>query len=394
MLERIKCIQINASLLACFLIFKLMVKFISNKVVVNTSIAAACFIVLGSTSCSKSPMPVEPPLVDSTDKKIDYSAYDFERMAALSNRWISDTLWNEKKNQIIGFRLKKAADYEFSYDSENYLKEPYFNAFVSLNNFPEFNLTQYQSQSASYIPYVRFNSYNSNPVAYQKITDRQDLDEFIKNKFVDKGPINYYGHQDYIYHFRDFDNLRLIFTGDVDVKSKFAIPDSRYDKMENTGWLYYSYKPTFNMKSHAEEKDFKKLFPAANLTGGNIVRVAEIEYGKSAYMVLDGPEKIKSIISKLSVDPQNLSSDEKNLLNKQQAYFYLIGYKSSDLDLIRSAQSTVEKIDAYLTLAIRSPETKTYEYPHIGVPAVYKLESSNLNDETFKNLQFTKEIKF
>ncbi|WP_286844161.1 MULTISPECIES: hypothetical protein [Sphingobacterium] len=371
-----------------------MIKIISNKVIVNTRIAAACFIVLGSASCSKSPMPVKPPIVDSTGKKIDYSVYDFERMAALSNRWISDTLWNEKKNEIIGFRLKKAADYAFSYDSENYLKQPYFNVFVSLNDFPEFNLTQYQSQSASYIPYVRFNRYNSNPVAYQKIASRQDLDQFIKDKFVDKGPVNYYGHQDYIYHFKQFENLRLVFSGDVDIKSKFAIPDSRYNRMENTGWLYYSYKPTFNIKSHAEEKDFKKLFPTANLTGGNIVRVAEIEYGKSAYMVVDGPEKIKPIISKLSLDPQSLSADDKNLLNKQQAYFYLIGYQSSDLDLIRNAPTTVEKIDAYLALAIRSPETKIYEYPHIGVPALYKLESSNLNDETFKTLQFTKEIKF
>lgn len=384
----------NKCLLIHLLCSELMMRSRSNKFRLSANIAAICLLALWG-GCSKSPLPVEPPVVDSTDKKIDYGVYDFERMAALSNRWISDTLWNEKKNEIIGFKLTKAANYEFSYNPENYLKEPYFNVFVSLNNFPEFNLTQYQSQSATYIPYVRFNRYNSNPVAYQKIASRQDLDQFIKDKFVDKGrPVNYYGHQDYIYHFKQFENLRLVFSGDVDIKSKFAIPDSRYNRMENTGWLYYSYKPTFNIKSHAEEKDFKKLFPTANLTGGNIVRVAEVEYGKSAYMVVDGPEKIKPIISKLSINPHSLSVDEKNLLNKQQAYFYLIGYQSSDLDLIRNAPSTVEKIDAYLALAIRSPETKTYEYPNIGVPTLYKLESSNLNDETFKTLQFTKEIKF
>jgi len=356
---------------------------------------ANILLLIAFAGCSKSPSPIEPPIIDTVEKKIDYKNYDLADIASISDRRITDTIWNAKKTEIIGFRLKKDANYEFCYDDARLPNEPFINSFFSLPTYPQFDFAAYQVKLESFIPEVRVQTADLNPIVTQKITKIADIDRMLKDNLEKKGAMTYFEHRFFSYRFHSYENLKLIFPGNADIRSKFEIPQDQYKKLNNMGWLYYSYRPTVGLKIFMSDKRIKELFSDKELIDKNIVYVNRMEFGKKAFMVIDCPDNVRDIVSKLSTSgPKGLTTEELKLINSAQAYFCFVGYSPTDVDKVRKMTSAVDKIDAFLELAVRNPETKSFQFPDIGIPAFYNLQSPDVNKASFDQFQFAQQINF
>ncbi|MDR2274864.1 MAG: hypothetical protein LBF27_28405 [Sphingobacterium sp.] len=352
-------------------------------------------LLIGAAGCSKSPSPIEPPIIDTVEKKIDYKNYDLADIASISNRRITDTLWNAKKTEIVGFKLEKDAGYEFSYNDAKLSDEPFINSFFSLPTYPQPNFASYQSKLESFTPEVRIQTADFNPIVTQKIAKAGDLDKILKDNLEKKGAVTHFEHRFFSYRFHSYENLKLIFTGNTDISLKFEIPLDQYKKLNNTGWLYYSYRPTIGLKIFMSDKKIKELFSEKELIDKNIVYVNRMEFGKKAFMAIDCSENVRELFSKLATSGlKSLTTAEVKQIDNVHPYFCFIGYSASDVDKVRKAISASDKIDTFMELALRNPETKSFQYPDIGMPAFYNLQSPDVNKASFDQFKFSQQINF
>ncbi len=326
------------------------------------------------TSCSKGnkiePLPTE--IKDSLNEKIiDYSNFEFNKIANLNGTYILDTLWNN--NEIIGYKVRHPSDQPFYY-STDFTKEPLINSFVSLNTYP-FNWEKYLSQSA--MPSGRFivNSYSKSkelPLDFS-MRNWKELDKLVKSH-LDKIPTEkIYGHKDVVFSFHKYEDLRLIFGNKVDLFSLFKINDK---KLSHTGLLYYSRRETISIRSDFDDSDFSNSFPISSLSEDKMSRVYRLYYGKIAYMIIDAPENVKLTINKLIVEGStNLNQSEIDKINNLTIYFHFVGYNHQDVEQVDSSYTNIQKIASFGDLTIKSSHLATFSNESIGEPIYYELRS-------------------
>ncbi|GEM_PF-2328105 len=337
------------------------------------------------TSCSKGnkiePLPTE--IKDSLNEKIiDYSNFDFNKIAELNGSYILDTLWNNK--EIIGYKVRHPSDQPFYY-STDFTKEPLINSFVSLNTYP-FNWEIYLNQSA--MPSGRFsvNSYSSSKVHPLDFSIRnwEELNKLVKSHINKFSIEKIFGHKDVIFSFHKYEDLRLIFGNYADIFSLFNIKNK---KISHEGLLYYSLRETLSTTSFTYESDFNNAFSPKELSDDNIARVKRLYYGKIAYMIIDAPENTKLLINRLITYGVNkLNQSEITKVNNLNINFYFVGYNHQDLKKMDSYESNLEKVIFYGDLAINRPQDVEFTIESMGVPVYYEL---NPYMDKHKNFDYT-----
>jgi hypothetical protein len=342
------------------------------------------------TSCKKH--AVDPPIVKPIITKIDYRKYELNGIASASGSSISDTIWDGKKEKIIGFKLKKWAIDEFQYPVQNFQSKPLINSFVSLKDFPKLNIEAYRLQSNTLIPRMLVTTYEPGYyVNYIKVGTWGQMDSIIRNR-VSQLVQDRTESNDFVFNFHNYENLKLLFEEDVDIKKLFKIPSSDYPNLKNIGKLYYKERSTVNLRALFENRDFTDYFPMQKLMDENITRVARVRYGKIGYMVLDAPEETKLLINKalLQNGKNELTDSEIARINESKVYCFLRGYTQSDVDRINQSSSALDKIIAFNKVT----EVETYTATNIGIPMYFKLDSHYQTTDLFKSTNYVRQINF
>lgn len=327
--------------------------------------------------------PLSPETKDSLKEQIiNYSAFDLNRIAALNGIYIVDTLW--EKNDIIGFKVRHPSNQAFYY-SDNFTKEPLINSFVSLNTFP-FEWEKYAEQSSA--PSGRFTINSSTkskefPLDFS-IRNWDQFDQVVKNFLSKSDTEKLYGHNDAIFSFYKYENLRLIFGDKADIYSLFKIQNK---EISHKGLLYYSRRETISIRSDFDDSDFTNAFTMSSLSENKIARVGRLYYGKIGYMVLDAPDSVKLTINKLiAEDVSKLNPPDIDMINDLSIYFYLVGYNKQDIEQINSSDTNIQKIASFAALTIKSPQNITFNNESVGVPIYYELRPYK---DDKQNIDFT-----
>ncbi|MHC8950583.1 hypothetical protein [Sphingobacterium hungaricum] len=357
-------------------------------------ITALMGMLFGSCSTRNSP---EPSITDQVEpNNTDYSTYDFEEIVALSLRTITDTLWDSKKDSIIGFQVEKSANHGFMYPITAVHEKPLMNSFVSLKDLPELEVANYVEQSKSKVEYLNFLMYDWNLFEVSSISSWDDLSKQVENLKGSMQNRNILAHKDYTYKFQSYENLKLLFEENVDIRALFAISESDYHKLKKIGWLHYSERETITIRSRLNDQyNFNPYFSLEQINQLKIARVSELNYGKIAYMVLDAAESTNALVNKLSYNQMaHLDEAEIAELNTADVHFFFRGYTEEEINNVQSFKTTAEKIDAYLTLAVRNFSPATFDYERMGVPISFKLSQHSQTTDKLSKLNYTTKVDF
>jgi len=346
---------------------------------------SALIIILFTASCKKG--TVQQPGDDNNENRIDYSLYNFNEMASASGSSITDTLWNAKKDKIIGFKLNKKANTDFVYPILNFDNSPLLNSIISLNELPLTNLITYKVQSNAPVPSVLINTYEPGfSVKDVTITSWADINSLIKNR-VDQLKEDKTGTRDFIFNFFDYENLQLLFGEDVNIKSLFNIKNANYPNLTNTGILYYYERPTVSLNSLFEDRDFTKDISLNTLSEKNIARVSQVKFGKIGYMVADVSTKLRPLVSRISGNA-TFSDQEISDINGIDVFFFLRGFDPSNTERINQLSSTFEKIKEFKKII----EQTSYNASGIGIPLYYTLRSHTQTITKFNSAGYNRQI--
>jgi hypothetical protein len=352
-----------------------------------SKLAIGILIMSITLSCKKE--TVSDPETDPTKKFTDYGIYDLEQMASASGSSIADTIWDNKKERIIGFKLDKKAKNDFQYPIQGFDKAPLINSFISLKYSPTFNLDKYKIQSGAMVPRILINT--SEPGFYTSniaITSWEDVDKLIKNR-VEQLKEDRTGTRDFVFSFHDYENLQLLFGENVAIKKLFHIEQKNYPALKNKGVVYYYERSTVSLNSLFEDQDLAANFSVQTLRDDNMARVNQVKFGKIGYMVLDASEGVRALISKIT-STNDLSSKEVADINRAEVYFLLRGFEKTNIDKISQATTTFEKIKEFKKLLNQT----SYDSTNIGVPLYYSLKSHSKTLEIFNSTSFNRQINF
>lgn len=345
----------------------------------------ALFIICAILSCKKE--KISSIEVEKEEKKVDYRIYNFSEMASASGSSISDTLWNAKRDMIIGFRLNKKANTEFAYPLINVDKSPFLNSVISLKNLPRYNLDTYKSQSGTMVPRILINTYEPGfSVKNVAINSWADVNTLVQNR-VEQLKEDRTGIRDFIFQFHDYNNLQLLFGEEVNIKMLFNINNISYPSLTNTGVLYYYERPTVSLNSLFEDKDFTDHFPLLELQEKNIARVNQIKFGKIGYMAVDIPDKYKPLFSRIS-STATFTDKEISDINSIEAHFLLRGFEETDLERLNQLKTTYEKVKEFKTIMGQS----SYKAKTIGIPLYYSFKSHSQTLNSFNAMSYNWQI--
>lgn len=345
----------------------------------------ALLIICAMLSCKKGTIvPIE---AEKEEKKIDYKSYQFNEMASAAGYSISDTLWNANRNTIIGFRLNKKANTEFAYPLQNKANFPLLNSLISLTNLPDYNLTTYQSQSGTTVPRILINTYEPGfTVKNGTISSWADVNSLVQNR-VEQLKEDRAGVRDFIFQFHNYDNLQLLFGQEVNIKTLFNINNVSYPSLTNNGVLYYYERPTVSLHSLFEDKDFTDHIPLSELQEKNIVRVNQMKFGKIGYLVVDLPDKYKSLFSRISTT-ETFTEKEISEINSIETHFLLRGFEETDTERLNQWKTTYEKVKEFKKLMGQT----SYNPKTIGVPLYYSFKSHSQTLTRFNSTSYNRQI--
>lgn len=349
-----------------------------------------------SFSCNKK-NEITPPIVDTIGLEIDFSQYDLGGLAARSGSIIKDTLFkiaNGRRN-IVGYKLRKMADYDFWYPTSDWEKLPLINSYMSVKS-SGFNLKYYLKQSVSLVPRLYMSTYYPGEYFQDEVSTGSwaELYNFIYSRWNDLGdePLNQ--HKDFIYKLHSYEDLKLMFPEEVNIRSLFNIKNFDYPNIKHVGWLYYTERENVTFRSILGDKVFTDDFTVELMKSEEIARVWRMSFGDIAYMVMDAPEESKILVNKLANRSYKISPEEKEKINSLDVYFYLRGYTPAESQKIQQAETVFEKIQHFFDLTINSSQAARFRSSTFGVPLYYKLDYHSELSKTIKSAHFDREINF
>jgi len=345
-------------------------------------------------ACSKQTEPIILPPVPEKPF-VDYKKFDFGNMAAISGHSIEDTLWDSDKRNILGFRLGKSLKHLFLYPEDMGDQYPIASSVVSTKSWQSvFGSSLYLPPEKRKITTFALNAFNENVVKYDfLLPDYSAQKGYIESFLKEKGSLPYYGHKDFIYSFQNYENIKLMFGKDADIKQLFNITDTSYPAISKEGLLYYALNPTLSLRSTFMGEDFTDYFSLEEITDKQIARIRSITYGKTAMMTIDAnANEIKPVITKLS-NGQELSEEEKKIINKATVYFYYYGYTADELTKINKHADNLQRVKQFINVAIKV-EDLTFRPESFGRPLYFELTSHLNNTEQFNKNLYINQITF
>ncbi|WP_133641849.1 hypothetical protein [Sphingobacterium paludis] len=316
-------------------------------------------------------------------------------MAAIGSYAIEDTLWNTDRTRITGFNLSHAADRWFLYPHQQGDVYPITGALVSSKSldslYAEKNLLPVNSRR---IPRFALNAYDQSYVLQDfLLPDFKTQEQHIHTFLQRAGDLRYYSHRDYIYSFYDYENLKLLFGRDVDIKKLFQIKSSNYPNLSGEGLLYYAFNWTLRFRSTFMERDYTDYVPLENVLAENFSRINFVDYGKIALMAVDGEAAmVKLAVLKISKNI-DLSFPERDAISKAIVHFYFYGHSDLELEKFNKAEDNYNKIVVYIQLSIDVEKLKFDENSY-GRPIQFELSTHSANNDQFRKTKYLNSLKF
>lgn len=362
------------------------------------------FLIGAALACKKSTPsdPVPPPTVNT---KKDYSDFDLNDMAARSGYYIADTAFRD--GEIKGVVLRKSFEAEFTFPLESIAKSLYIGSSIDGRSFKENNglfkeYTKFAKNSASYIRADAFAVNLPRDRTNIKITGSEDMDKLVKDYLSGAEP-SIYGFSRYThYPISNYNQLKLIFGENTDIKKLFSIgADENLSKVEN-GLVYYNLKETIGLKFILDNRPFfAEPFSAEDIRSDEAGYISKVTYGKISIMTISSKlnwRDMRSVVSRVS-NNETLSGADLDVLKTARAHTCLIGYTAADQEKLKGAGNALETVKAFLSItnlpkASNSFSSGTFTYGDHGVPLFFEVNSTYSSERFLKNFTYSKTINF
>ncbi|WP_040299004.1 hypothetical protein [Arcticibacter svalbardensis] len=351
-------------------------------------------------ACKKDPSISPEKKPDITHKS--YEDYDFGSMVARSGFYITDTIWN--KEDMAKFTIRKSPNQEYVYPLSGDVSNIYLGSAIDGKYFMENNgsLKAYTKFQKKPLYTVTSSAYNLNLPRVRldvPLDNKAAMDSLVKVYLSGAKP-SIYGFARYEYvPFSNYNQLKLFFGDDMDVRSLFNINSS--DDMSNVenGLVYYYMKETFNFRLFSELKHFfKQPFNMTEVQNDEAGYINKITYGKIGIMTIDSKLKwreMRTIISKIE-DKKVLSSSELAVLNMGKVHTSLIGYSLGDQAAVNKSPATnEEKVISFFSICTPPKNfetTGTFSYGDHGVPIFFELKNLYSGTTFLEGFNFSKTI--
>ncbi|MBB5637130.1 hypothetical protein HDE68_003043 [Pedobacter cryoconitis] len=336
--------------------------------------------------------------------KKNYSDYEFQNMAAKSGYYIIDTIWN--KDKISDIVIRKNFENEFLYPINGDYNALYLGSPIDGKYFMENKgvFKSYTRYTRNPLRLVTTNAYNFNAPNFRldvPVNNLAGMDSLVREYLKGAKP-SLFGFSRYeYYHFSNYNELKLLFGENSDIRNLFKISSNTdLEKVEN-GLVYYNRKETFSLRMADTEKDFfKQPYSLDVLKNEESGFIDKVTYGKISIMTIDAKldwREISKIIQNVTGNLPVSDSDLKKL-STAKVYTYLRGYSAVEqTKLNNNLGNVLETIKTFS--AITSPPSNfvnsgTFSYEDCGVPIAFELRNTYSSDKFLKNFNYPKTINF
>ncbi|QNN42788.1 hypothetical protein [Pedobacter roseus] len=355
-------------------------------------------------ACKKSAQS-QPVLPSPVNIKKDYSDFDFNDMAARSGYYITDTTFSE--GDIKGVVLRKSFETEFSYPFENDGKSLYIGSAIDGKSFKENNglfreYTKFAKNSAGYIRADAFAINLPRDRSNIRITGRNEMDDLVKDYLSGAEP-SMYGFSRYThYPISNYNQLKLIFGENTDIKKLLRISDDEsLSKVEN-GLVYYNLKETIGLKFMLDNRPFfASPFSAEEIKNDEAGYINKVTYGKISILTISSKlnwREMRTVITKVS-NNEPLTEADLDVLKTARVHTCLIGYSTADQEKLDRSGDVLETVKAFLAITNLPKSSNgfssgTFKYGNHGIPLFFEVNSTYSNDRFLKNFTYSKTINF